>query len=82
MDAVKNLFTLRAPVQSIGLAAAAAAAATTAAAATAATAAVGGSGSPGSLQSRFKAQTAHLQNIQCTQRPKNTQQVYRPRQKE
>ena len=87
MDAVKNLFTSRAPapVRSTGLAAAAAAAAATAAAATAATAAVGGSGSPGSsgsLQSRFKAQTARLRDIQRAQRPKNTQRAYRPRQKE
>ena len=64
MDAVKNLFTSRAPapVRLTGLAAVAA---------TAATAAVGGSGSPGSLQSRFKAQTVHLRDIQYTQRPKN-----------
>ena len=88
MDAVKNLFTSRAPapVRSTGLAAAAAAAAAaTAAAATAATAAVGGSGSPGSLgslQSRFKAQTARLRDIQRAQRPKNTQRAYGPRQKE
>ena len=71
MDAVKNLFTSRtskAPAQLIGLAAAAAVTAATATATAVATAAVGGSGSPGSsgsLQSRFKAQTARLRDIQC-----------------
>ena len=64
-------------MQSIGLAAAAAATAATATAA--ATVAVGGSGS---LQSQFKAQTVHLRDIQCTQRPKNIQQAYKLRQKE
>ena len=80
MDAVKNLFTSRAPARSTGLAAATAATivATAGAAATAA-ASVGGSGS---LQSRFKAQTARLRDIQRAQRPKNTQRAYRPRQKE
>ena len=73
MDAVKNLFTSRAsraPARSTGLAAA-----------TAVTAAVS-VGSSGSLQSRFKAQTARLRDIQRAQRPKNTQRAYGPRQKE
>jgi hypothetical protein len=70
MDAVKNLFTSRskAPAWSTGLT-------------TAAAAAIGGSGSSSSLQSRFKAQTARLRDIQRAQRPKNTQQAYKPRQK-
>ena len=70
MDAVKNLFTSKAPARSIGLAAVTIAITATS---------VGGSGSPGSpgsLQSRFKAQTAHLRDIQRAQRPKNTQRAY------
>ena len=73
MDVVKNLFTSRAPARSTGLAAATAATAATTAAS------VGGSGS---LQSRFKAQTARLRDIQRAQRPKNTQRAYGPKQKE
>ena len=57
MDAVKNLFTSRASKASVQL--------TGLAAATVVTAAVS-VGSSGSLQSRFKAQTVHLQDIQCT----------------
>src|SRR5213078_1068997 len=79
MDVVKNLFTSRAPARSTGLTAATAATVATAGAAATAAASVGGSGS---LQSRFKAQTARLRDIQRAQRPKNTQRAYGPKQKE
>ena len=85
MDVVKNLFTSRAPARSTGLAAATAATAATVAtagaAATAAATTAASVGGSGSLQSRFKAQTARLRDIQRAQRPKNTQRAYRPRQK-
>ena len=82
MDVVKNLFTSRAPARSTGLAAATAATAATVATAGAAATTAASVGGSGSLQSRFKAQTARLRDIQRAQRPKNTQRAYGPKQKE
>ena len=73
MDAIKNLFTPRALARSTGLAAVST---------TTAGGPGGAGGSPGSLQSRFRAQTARLRDIQRAQRPKNTQLAYGPKQRE